>query len=54
MEDNSTILPFELVDEANKENIKKDVKLMSNTNFIVDDIDNASSTDPFTHIYMYV
>lgn len=28
-------------------------KLYCNTNFIGEDIDNASSTDPFTHIYMY-
>jgi len=28
-------------------------KVLGNTNFLVDDIDNASSTDPFTHIYMY-
>ena len=27
--------------------------MLGNTNFLVDDIDNANSTDPFTHIYMY-
>ena len=30
-----------------------DVRLYGGVNFIVGDIDNFSSTDPFTHIYMY-
>ena len=44
------------LDNSNKKataaNIE-DVKLFSNTNFICLDIDDAASTDPFTHIYMY-
>lgn len=31
----------------------KDTPLLSGTNFMVGDIDDAVSTDPFTHIYMY-
>ena len=31
----------------------KDSPLLSGVNFMVGDIDNAGSTDPFTHIYMY-
>ena len=31
----------------------KNCKLFSATNFIMGDIDEAKSTDPFTHIYMY-
>ena len=30
-----------------------DIRLYGGVNFIVGDIDNFSSTDPFTHIYMY-
>jgi hypothetical protein len=38
-----------LVDGSSNE----DVKLLGGTNFMVGDIDVASYTDPFTHIYMY-
>ena len=31
----------------------KEDPLLSGVNFMVGDIDNAASTDPFTHIYMY-
>ena len=31
----------------------RDIELNRNVNFICSDIDVASSTDPFTHIYMY-
>lgn len=33
--------------------VTRDVKLLSGTNFIEADIDEAASMDPFTHIYMY-
>lgn len=33
--------------------VTRDVKLLSGTNFIEADIDEAVSMDPFTHIYMY-
>ena len=33
--------------------ITRETALLSGVNFMVGDIDDASSTDPFTHIYMY-
>jgi hypothetical protein len=33
--------------------VDKDTPLLSGVNFMVGDIDDAASTDPFTHIYMY-
>lgn len=33
--------------------VTRDVKLLSGTNFIEADIDEAETMDPFTHIYMY-
>ena len=35
------------------ESVTRDTPLLGGTNFMVGDIDDASSTDPFTHIYMY-
>jgi len=36
-----------------EEDVTKDTPLLSGTNFMAGDIDDAGSTDPFTHIYMY-
>ncbi len=40
-------------EDEKEEDVTRDSKVLGNTNFLVDDIDNANSTDPFTHIYMY-
>ena len=39
--------------EETEADVTKDTPLLSGTNFMVGDIDDAGSTDPFTHIYMY-
>lgn len=47
------ILPHVTSSGPSSENAAPEAGLLGGVNFIVNDIDEAHSTDPFTHIYMY-